>query len=138
MTHSPFAPPRPPRFHRIEGPFGGVAAGLGSTFGFSPNLLRLALVAITLLTGLVAPALYLALWFVLPEDPALPAERSPGRPPRSLVVILAVLYAVGTILDISLGLVSFAFSLLPLALVALAVVALVSIWRRSSSQHAVR
>ena len=136
MTHSPFAP-QPPRFHRLEGPFGGVAAGLGSTFNISSNLIRLGLVVITVFTGLVLPAVYLALWYLLPEDPAIPADRSPGRPPIALVVILALLWVAGNLLDVTLGLVSFAFSLVPLALVALAVVALVSIWRRSSRERAV-
>lgn len=138
MTHSAFAS-RPPRLHRLEGPLGGVAAGLGSTFGISANLIRLALAGLTILVGLTVPTAYLVLWFIMPEDPAIPDDRSPGRPPLALVVLLAVLYLAGTVLNIAFGLLSLAMSLMPLALVVLAVVGIVALWRRSSrKEHAVR
>jgi phage shock protein PspC (stress-responsive transcriptional regulator) len=116
-----------------------VSAGLASTFGFSTALLRLALAAAALVFGLIIVIAYLALWFFMPEDPSIPAERRPGLPPLSLVVIVALIYVVSSLFRLTLGLVSLAASILPVVLLVGAVVALVTVWRRSSrSRHALQ
>jgi phage shock protein PspC (stress-responsive transcriptional regulator) len=55
-----------PRRRRI---LGGVCAGIARRFGWSPWLVRLAFVASCLLPG-PQILLYIALWILIPKDPA--------------------------------------------------------------------
>jgi phage shock protein C len=55
-----------PRRRRI---LGGVCAGIARRFGWSPWLVRLAFVVSCLLPG-PQILLYIALWILIPKDPA--------------------------------------------------------------------
>ncbi|MFI5035662.1 MAG: PspC domain-containing protein [Acidimicrobiales bacterium] len=59
--------------------FGGVAGGLGERFDMDPNIFRIAFVVLTLAFGL-GVVLYLAMWLVLPRDPA--GDAHPDTSPR--------------------------------------------------------
>ncbi|MEZ5226688.1 MAG: PspC domain-containing protein [Acidimicrobiales bacterium] len=72
-TTSTSAAPAPVRrLERTEGKFGGVAAGLGEHFDPDPTMIRLGLVAVTLLGGFpVVPVAYLAAWAIIPKQPSV-------------------------------------------------------------------
>ncbi len=63
---------------------GGVAAGLGEYLGIDPTVVRLLFVLIAIV-GWIAPAVivYLAMLFIVPEEPAGIAVTTPpaGTPP---------------------------------------------------------
>lgn len=64
--------PRPPfRLHRsrTDRMVGGVCGGLAESLGTDLALIRLAVVALTLLTGGAPALLYVAAWIVAPELP---------------------------------------------------------------------
>ena len=89
--------PVPPRSgvrrSRTGAVLGGVCAGVARSAGLDPLLLRIAVVAVTLLTGGAGLLAYLAAWVLIPrEEPsaadvqALSARRAaPGRRPCCLV-----------------------------------------------------
>jgi phage shock protein C len=60
---------------RIDRMVAGVCAGLANYFGIDPIIVRIIFV-VTVLSGLT-PLVYLILWIVMPEEPALtpPFER---------------------------------------------------------------
>ncbi len=64
------APPRPPfRLHRsrTERMLGGVCGGLAESLDIDVTLLRVALVALTVLGGGIGIPLYIAAWVLAPE-----------------------------------------------------------------------
>jgi phage shock protein PspC (stress-responsive transcriptional regulator) len=78
--------PTPPvrRLERGDGPIGGVAAGLADYFNLDVTLIRLGLVAGTLLGGPVVPICYLAAWAIIPRHgqvPIVPLEGQAPPPP---------------------------------------------------------
>ena len=70
---------------------GGVCAGVARSAGLDPLLLRIAVVAVTVLTGGAGLLAYLAAWVLIPREdappaaPQLPAGATAGRRPRRLV-----------------------------------------------------
>jgi phage shock protein PspC (stress-responsive transcriptional regulator) len=136
MSDSIFAPsPSTSRFHRFGGPLGGVASGLARTFGLSTAVVRIGLVAAAIVFGAVVVAIYVALWLVLPVDSSVPVDQRPGRPPISLLLILAVIFGLGAIFDVAMGLISLFVSVVPMTLVALGVVLVLLAWRRSAGRR---
>lgn len=91
------------KFHRHNGPFGGVAAGLGRTFGVKGGAIRLALVAAAILAGPIVLAIYVGLWYAMPVDPTVPVEDRPDTPPIALVVLLALFFGLGIAFDFIFG-----------------------------------
>lgn len=82
------APQNPPqRFGRLtrgEGPISGVSGGLAEYFGVDPTLVRLAMVAGTIIGGPTVPIAYIAAWIIIPEDnpaPVAPIMSAPITPP---------------------------------------------------------
>ena len=57
------------RRSRTDRMLGGVCGGLAAGLGADPALLRVLLVALTLLTGGAAAIVYLAAWVLAPQDP---------------------------------------------------------------------
>jgi len=57
------------------GYLGGVCEGLGKTFGIEPTLLRLLWLGAIFIGG-TGIALYLLLWWLLPEEDSIPYEAS--------------------------------------------------------------
>ena len=68
----PGAAPTPPRFtlrrSRTDRMLSGVCGGLAKGLGVDPALLRVGLVALTLITGGAAAVVYVAAWVLAPED----------------------------------------------------------------------
>jgi phage shock protein PspC (stress-responsive transcriptional regulator) len=64
--------PSGPRFtlrrSRTDRMLGGVCGGLAESLGADPALLRVLLVALTLITGGAAAVVYLAAWALAPDD----------------------------------------------------------------------
>ena len=59
---------------RTESQLAGICGGAGLHFGVDPVLMRLAVVAVTLCTGLLPGILfYLAAWLIIPAEPMPPA-----------------------------------------------------------------
>ena len=78
IDHAPIGtalPPAPAPSHftlrrsRTDRMLGGVCGGLAAGLGADPALLRVLLVALTLLTGGAAAIVYLAAWVLAPQDP---------------------------------------------------------------------
>ena len=77
------------RLVRGNGPLGGVAAGMADYFGIDPTIVRLGLVATTLLGGPTIPIAYLAAWIIIPDGaegsgasaPMAPTNTWPTPPP---------------------------------------------------------
>ena len=72
------------RLERGDGPIGGVAAGMADYFDVDPTLIRLGLVAGTLIGGPVIPICYLAAWIIIPRSDvpvAPPIGTAPTPPP---------------------------------------------------------
>ncbi len=63
------------RLYRTDGPISGVAAGMAAYFNVDVSLIRLGLVAGTLLGGPVVPIGYVAAWLIIPQ-----AEQAPVAP----------------------------------------------------------
>ena len=63
--------------------FGGVCAGVARSAGLDPLLLRIAVVAVTVLTGGAGLLAYLAAWVLIPREdaPAAAAQISAGTTP---------------------------------------------------------
>lgn len=73
------------RLQRTDGPLGGVAAGMAEYFAIDPVLVRLGLVATTLLGGPTIPIAYLAAWVIIPDGKAAPlAPTTPAAPAAPL------------------------------------------------------
>ncbi len=69
-------PTAPRRLQRGDGPLGGVSAGVADYFDVDPALVRLAAVAVTLMTGPAIPVAYIAAWIIVPK-----AEANSVMPP---------------------------------------------------------
>src|SRR5829696_6121767 len=67
------ATPRLFRRSRTDRMLGGVCGGLAETLGIDAALLRIALVAATVLGFGAAAVIYLVCWIVVPETPEAPA-----------------------------------------------------------------
>jgi phage shock protein PspC (stress-responsive transcriptional regulator) len=71
-TPTPTSPAATPRFtlrrSRSDRMLGGVCGGLAESLGADPALLRVLLVALTLITGGAAAVVYLAAWALAPDD----------------------------------------------------------------------
>jgi phage shock protein PspC (stress-responsive transcriptional regulator) len=83
-TLNPTPTPTPARrLERGDGPLGGVAAGLATYFEVDPTLVRLGLVATTLIGGPTIPIAYLAAWVIIPrpESATVTAEPVASPPP---------------------------------------------------------
>ena len=69
---------------RTERKLLGVCAGLGFYFGLDPVIVRLIWTFGTLVSGLVPGVIaYLAGWFIIPLEPALPHTAPDGVPVAS-------------------------------------------------------
>jgi len=66
------------RLQRGDGPIAGVAAGMADYFGIDPVIVRLGLVATTVLGGPTVPIVYLAAWLIIPAAEA--PETAPVHP----------------------------------------------------------
>jgi phage shock protein PspC (stress-responsive transcriptional regulator) len=68
------------RRSRTDRMLGGVCGGLAASLGADAALLRVLLVALTVITGGAAAIVYLAAWVLAPEDerPAAGPVTSPG------------------------------------------------------------
>lgn len=80
-------PPRRLRRSATGAVLGGVCAGVARSAGLDPLLLRIALVAATVLTGGAGVPAYLVAWVLIPREPAAPdgpagtdADTSPVGP----------------------------------------------------------
>ncbi|MGI9613807.1 MAG: PspC domain-containing protein [Acidimicrobiales bacterium] len=78
------------RLERGDGPIGGVAAGLADYFNVDPTVVRLGIVATTLISGPVIPVCYVASWIIIPRSEsvpmapaAFPATAPPPPPPSA-------------------------------------------------------
>lgn len=61
---------------------GGVSSGLAHFWGLDTSLIRVAWVGLTLIGGLIIPAIYLVMWIIVPkQDPYTVPENQP-RPSR--------------------------------------------------------
>jgi phage shock protein PspC (stress-responsive transcriptional regulator) len=60
---------------------GGVCAGIARSAGLDPLLLRIAVVAVTVLTGGAGVPAYLAAWVLIPREPLDAAPGEPAAPP---------------------------------------------------------
>jgi phage shock protein PspC (stress-responsive transcriptional regulator) len=71
-TPTPTPPAATPRFtlrrSHSDRMLGGVCGGLAESLGADPALLRVLLVALTLITGGAAAVVYLAAWALAPDD----------------------------------------------------------------------
>ncbi len=89
-----FTPPTPPppsfqanspkRLYRTDGPIGGVAGGLADYTGLDPVLVRLAIVAMTIIGFPAIPLCYLAAWIIIPraDMPPVPPIMAPNPEPQ--------------------------------------------------------
>jgi phage shock protein PspC (stress-responsive transcriptional regulator) len=68
------------RRSRTDHVLGGVCAGIARSAGLDPLLLRVAVVAVTVLTGGAGLLAYLAAWVLIPREPA-PTVASPSARP---------------------------------------------------------
>jgi phage shock protein PspC (stress-responsive transcriptional regulator)/predicted membrane protein len=73
----------------------GVAAAIARRYDIDPTLVRVGFV-VAAFSGIGA-ALYIAGWFLLPEEPADPAAPSQSRSPRAIVVVGLVIAAFVTL-----------------------------------------
>jgi phage shock protein PspC (stress-responsive transcriptional regulator) len=76
------------RRSRSDALLGGVCAGIARSAGLDPLLLRIALVAITVLTGGAGVPAYLAAWVLIPREPepgTLPTGADRPGPPLQRV-----------------------------------------------------
>jgi phage shock protein PspC (stress-responsive transcriptional regulator) len=70
---------------------GGVCGGLGETLRLNPWWLRAAFIILSLLSAGLIAALYLILWWILPQESlANPSRSNPLRTFFVLVVIVAI------------------------------------------------
>lgn len=87
---------------------GGVSSGLAHFWGLDTSLIRVAWVGLTLIGGLIIPAIYLVMWIIVPkQDPYTVPENQP-RPSRlgsaakgcgiiALFVLVPILLFIGLI-----------------------------------------
>ncbi len=92
--------PVPPRSgirrSRSGAVLGGVCAGVARSAGLDPLLLRIAVVAVTLLTGGAGLLAYLAAWVLIPrEEPSAADEQALGAAASARVDIRAAWSAAG-------------------------------------------
>jgi phage shock protein PspC (stress-responsive transcriptional regulator) len=73
---APVPPSRGIRRSRRDGILGGVCAGIADATGLDPLVLRIAVIAVTLLTGGAGVVAYLAAWVLIPRETA-PQETAP-------------------------------------------------------------
>ncbi|MDT7580837.1 MAG: phage shock protein [Pseudonocardiales bacterium] len=66
------------RRSRTDALLGGVCAGVARSAGLDPLLLRIAVVAVTVLTGGAGAVAYLAAWVLIPREPLHAAPLSAG------------------------------------------------------------
>lgn len=74
--------------------FGGVCGGLGAIFGISAWWFRLAFVVLSLITTGAFVALYILLWWIIPQE-SLHERRRGGSGRLLLTVILSALILIG-------------------------------------------
>ena len=60
---------------------GGVCAGLANRFNLDPTLVRVATIALGLVTAGTTILLYIALWIIMPAQPPETQEDAPARRP---------------------------------------------------------
>ena len=87
---------------------GGVSSGLAHFWDLDTSLIRVAWVGLTLIGGLIIPAIYLVMWIIVPkQDPYTVPENQP-RPSRlgsvakgcgliALFVLIPILLFIGLI-----------------------------------------
>lgn len=69
------------RLYRTDGPIGGVSAGLAEYFSIDPVLVRLVMVAATIVSFPMVPFAYVAAWLIIPrrnQAPVPPIMTSPA------------------------------------------------------------
>lgn len=77
MGNPPMGNPTMRRLERGDGPIGGVAAGLADYFNIDPTVVRLGIVATTLISGPVIPVCYVASWMIIPRSESVPPPPTP-------------------------------------------------------------
>lgn len=76
------------RLYRTNGPISGVSGGIADYFGIDPVIVRLAMVAGTIIGGPTLPIAYIAAWIIIPEAnpapvaPIMTAQPTPPPPPQ--------------------------------------------------------
>src|SRR5690242_5987033 len=74
---APVRPPRGVRRSRTGAVLGGVCAGVARSAGLDPLLLRIVVVAVTVLTGGAGALAYLAAWVLIPREESAPDSALP-------------------------------------------------------------
>lgn len=71
------------RLERGDGPIAGVAAGLANYFQVDPTMVRLGLVAASVVAFPTIPITYLAAWMIIPraDEPGVLATPAPAPAP---------------------------------------------------------
>lgn len=112
---------RSSRDHKIA----GVAGGIGRALGVDPVLIRVAFAVLTIFGG-AGVALYALCWLLLPSDrdTASPAEALLGRGHSSVPAPLAIVLGI-VVLASATSMVTWGLHLLPIAIAAMVVFALV-------------
>jgi phage shock protein C len=85
QTYNPTPPaPRPRSLERRDAKLAGVAGGLGAYFDIDPTIIRVLLIAATLVSGPVVPLFYVAAWIIMPHAGDIrPAPPAPAPPPAT-------------------------------------------------------
>ncbi len=85
QTYNPTLPaPRPRSLERRDAKLAGVAGGLGAYFDIDPTIIRVLLIAATLVSGPVVPLFYVAAWIIMPQaGDVRPAPPAPAPPPAT-------------------------------------------------------
>ncbi len=85
QTYNPTPPaPRPRSLERRDAKLAGVAGGLGAYFDIDPTIIRVLLIAATLVSGPVVPLFYVAAWIIMPQaGDVRPAPQVPAPPPTA-------------------------------------------------------
>jgi phage shock protein PspC (stress-responsive transcriptional regulator) len=87
---------------------GGVSSGLAHFWGLDTSLIRVAWVGLTLIGGLIIPAIYLVMWIIVPKQDPYTVPESQPRPSRlgtvakgcgliALFVLIPILLFIGLI-----------------------------------------
>ncbi len=84
----PQQPQKYGRLFRTNGPISGVSGGIADYFGIDPVIVRLGMVAGTVIGGPTVPIAYIAAWIIIPEanpapvPPIMTNQPAPPPPPR--------------------------------------------------------
>lgn len=87
---------------------GGVSSGLAHFWGLDTSLIRVAWVGLTLIGGLIIPAIYLVMWIIVPKQDQYTVPENQPRPSKlgsvakgcgiiALFVLIPILLFIGLI-----------------------------------------